>query len=81
MIGMTVSGSAVPTAARMLPTALWCIFSRWPSSSIPLVNRMLDSRIMNRLASHNSTSANTGRPPSSGLSRRAVVRWAAGVQT
>ena len=39
MIGMEVSGSVVPTAARMLPTAPSGTFRRFPSHSIPFVKR------------------------------------------
>ena len=36
--GIIVSGSAVPTAARTLPTAPSARFSLWPNHSMPLVN-------------------------------------------
>ncbi len=44
MTGIIVSGSAVPTAARMLPVALSETPSRWPNHSTPLVNTSAPSR-------------------------------------
>ena len=38
MTGISVSGIAVATAARTLPTAPSARFSRWPNHSMPFVN-------------------------------------------
>ena len=38
MTGIRVSGIAVATAARTLPTAPSARFSRWPNHSMPFVN-------------------------------------------
>ena len=45
MTGISVSGSAVATAARTLPTAPSARFSLWPNHSMPLVNSSAASRI------------------------------------
>ena len=56
MTGISVSGMAVATAARTLPTAPSARFSRWPNHSIPLVNssaaiRMIASEPIRRTMS------------------------------
>ena len=43
--GIIVSGSAVPTAARTLPTAPSARFSLWPNHSMPLVNSSAATRM------------------------------------
>ena len=63
MIGIIVSGSAVPTAARTEPTAPSASSSLRPNHSMPLVNSSAPSR-MTRNASA-STSRSTGRPTAS----------------
>jgi len=45
MTGMSVSGVAVPNAARMLPVAPSVMLSLRPSHSTPLVNHSAPTRI------------------------------------
>jgi hypothetical protein len=55
MIGIEVSGSVVPTAAKTLPTAPSEIFMRFPSHSIPFVKRWHPARVMMTEAMNNPT--------------------------
>ena len=50
MTGISVSGMAVATAARTLPTAPSARFSLWPNHSIPLVNSSAAIRMIARRA-------------------------------
>jgi hypothetical protein len=56
MIGISVSGIAVPTAARMLPVAPSPSPSRLPAHSTALVNSSAPARITAKLAASQSTS-------------------------
>ena len=48
MIGISVSGRAVPTAASTLPTAPSPSSKRRPNHSMPLVNSSAETRMMAR---------------------------------
>ncbi len=57
MTGISVSGMAVATAARTLPTAPSARFSLWPNHSMPFVKssaatRMIASETMRRTMSN-----------------------------
>ncbi|OOO01266.1 MAG: hypothetical protein USCGTAYLOR_02535 [Chromatiales bacterium USCg_Taylor] len=56
MIGIIVSGSAVPTAARTLPTMPWPSPSLRPNHSIAFVNSSAPSRITPNETSRRRTS-------------------------
>jgi hypothetical protein len=56
--GTIVSGIAVPTAARTLPTAPSERFSLFPSHSIPLVKILAPARIVSKPAARISRSRN-----------------------
>ncbi len=47
--GINVSGKAVPTAARTLPTAASAICNRWPAHSTPLVKSSEPTRMIAKL--------------------------------
>src|SRR5688500_17396796 len=55
-IGISVSGIAVPTAARMLPVAPSPICSRWPAHSTAFVNSRAPARMIAKLAARRTTS-------------------------
>ena len=56
MIGIIVSGSAVPTAARTDPTAPSASSSLRPNHSMPLVNSSAPSRMITKAATRMSRS-------------------------
>ncbi len=55
MMGMSVSGSAVPTAARTLPTAPSPSSYRRPNHSTPLVKSSADARMIARAMMRSTT--------------------------
>src|SRR5207245_11404080 len=65
-MGMSVSGVAVPNAARRLPVAPWVSFSLTPSHSTPFVKTSAPARIRAKAPTISATSRAL-TPPSCGV--------------
>src|SRR2546425_5223108 len=65
--GMSVSGVAVPNAARMLPVAPWLNLSLMPSHSTPFVTASAPTRINAQAPTMRATSSRGLTPPSRGV--------------